>query len=480
MKRRLGPLLSVVLLIALGGWVYFREVRPGGAGAEGGGGEERALPFERSDVKAIRVTNEHGAVRLEKAGDAWTITEPLRADADKEAIEGLLSSLEIARIERRLGGEGDLKGYGLDPPKATLSLEPVAGGEPKAIGVGESNPIGGTLFALLPGGREVAVVGSSLGEATGKDLLALRDKSLLAFDPWKVVKLRLERGRETVRLAKPDDGWKLEEPVEAPADGPAVTDLLGALERIRAKAFVSEKPARADLRRFGLDPPAARLTLLQEGWDVEKTVVFGGKVEGGRYARTVGRDPVVLVPDDFWDKVTTRVRDLRRKDLVGVGQYRVEKVTAARNGKQALVLSRQKDQGWTASGLAAGTVKNESVDTLLRLLAGLKALSFEDRPSEALRASLARTPALDLTLQEEADADGKAGKSQHLVIGPPDRARRARARDMAWRPIASVAADGLAEIDKQLEAIVKEASEPKPEPSPSPGAAPTPTPSPSP
>ncbi len=480
MKRRLGPLLSVVLLVALGGWVYFKELKTGDAGGKAGGGEERALPFERSDLKAIRMTNEHGAVRLEKAGDSWTITEPLRADADKDAIEGLLTSLEIARVERHLGGEGDRKGYGLDPPKATVSVEPASGGDPKSIGVGESNPIGGTLFALLPGGREVAVVGSSLGEAAGKDLLALRDKSLLALDPWKVVMLRLERGRETVRLVKPDDGWKLEEPVEAPADGPTVTDLLGALERVRAKAFVSEKPAKADLRRFGLDPPAARLTLLQEGWDVEKTVVFGKKAEGGRYARTIGREPVLLVPDDFWDKVTTRVRDLRRKDLIGVGEYRVEKITAARNGKQALVLSRQKDQGWAASGLAAGPVKNESVDTLLRLLAGLKAVAFEDRPSEALRASLARTPALDLTLQEEADAEGKAGKSQHLVIGPPDRTRRVRVRDMAWRPIASVAAASLEEINKQLEAIAREASEPKPEASPPPAATPGPTSSPSP
>ena len=107
---------------------------------------------------------------------------------------------------------------------------------------------------------------------------------------------------------------------------------------------MTEKPGAGDLRRYGLEPPAARMTLLQEGWDVERTVLFGRQSDDMRYARTVGRDPILRVPGDFWEKVTTRVFDLRRKEILGVGQYRIEKMTAAREGRGALVLSRQKDR----------------------------------------------------------------------------------------------------------------------------------------
>ena len=487
MKRSLGPFIALALLVVLGAWVYLREIREGaGKKGEAGLGEEskeRPIPFERSSLKAIRIHNEHGALRLEKQGDTWTITEPLKAGADKEAVESLLLSLETARITRRLGPVTDRKAYGLDPPKATLGLESGAAKEGATLEVGDGNPIGGTFFALLPGGKEVAVVGSSIGELAGKDLLALRDKTLLALDPWKVKKVRIERGKEKIVLEKPDDGWKLQEPVEAPADGPAVTDLLGALERLRATAFASEKPAATELRRFGLEPPAARLTLLQEGWDVEKTVIFGKEDGGGRYARTLGRDPVLTVPKDIWKQVQTKVADLRRKDLLGVGQYRIEKVTAAwgEGGRKALVLARQKDQTWSVSGLASGGATADAADLLLRILSDLKARSFEDRPPEALRAALARHPALELTLQEEPDASGKPGKSQHLVISAPDRSGRIRVRDMAWHPIA--VADGalLKRITDQLETIAKDAPKAQPTPTPSlpplgkPGASPSPS-----
>lgn len=487
MKRSLGPIVALVLLAVLGGWVYLRELKGGGASdGKADDSKDRPIAFDRSGLTAIRIHNDHGSVRLEKSGDAWTIAEPFKTDADKEAIDSLLLNLESARVTRRLGAESDRKPYGLDPPKATLTLDLASQKDAPTLEVGDGNPIGGTFFALLPGGKEVAVVSSSIGDLANKDLLSLRDKTLLALDPWKVKRLRIERGKETILLEKPDDGWKIAQPVEAPADGPAITDILSALERLRATAFASEKPAAADLRRFGLEPPAARLTLLQEGWDVEKTVAFGKETENGRYARTLGRDPVLTVPKDFWKQVQTKVVDLRRKDLLGVSQYKIDKVTAAwgQGGAKAMTLARQKDQSWSVSGLASGSATADAADLLLRSVSELKAQAFEDRPPEALRASLARRPALELTLQEEADASGKPGKTQHLVVGPPDRSGHVKVRDMAWRPIATADAATLKKITDQLETIARDAPKPRATPSPSepppgaPSSGPSPTPKP--
>jgi hypothetical protein len=478
-KRRPGPIVALLLLVVLGAWVYFKEYRKPAAGKDAG--QDRLIAFERADLKAIAIKNDKGEIRLEKQGETWRITAPLAAEADKDAVEGLLTSLEMTRVERRLGAEADRKPYGLDPPRASLTLDLASIADPRALHLGDGTPIGGTFFASVDGAPDVVVVTSSAGDIAGKDLLGLRDKSLLSFDPWKIRKLEIRRGRETVLLENPSDGWVIRRPIEAPADGPTVTDLLNALEGLRARSFVTERPTGAGLRRHGLAPPAARLTILQEGWDVEKTVLIGGKVpkggktgaspDDGRYARTVGRDPVITIPGDFWEKVTTRLVDLRRKELLALNRYRIEKITAARAGGAALVLSREKDGKWSVSGLASGTVKGDSVDDLLGAISQMKSTSFNDRAAEAQRAALSRKPAFDLTLQEETDAAGGSPKSQHLVIGAAGRSGNAPARDMAWKSIAEVPGGVLAQIAGHLDALQKEAAAPTPAPAASEPAA---------
>jgi len=464
-----GPAIAAILLVGLGSWAYFKEFRGAGERQKAEAAKDKPLQFERSDLKAIVIRNAGGTLRLERSGEAWSLTAPLASPADRDTVEGLLASLETGRIERRLGEVADRKTYGLDPPGVSLTLE-MAAGTPQEIGLGDTNPIGGSVYALLPGGREIAVVSASLGDAAKKDLLGLRDKSLLAVDPWKVKNLTIERGHETIVLLKPDDGWKIERPIEAPADGPTVTDLLSALERMRAYRFVTEKPGPADLKSYGLEPPAARVTLLQEGWDTSKTILFGKEEAASRYAATVGRDPVVTVGSDIWPKLTTSLADLRRKDLLAVNEYRTTSLTAALEGRDALVLAKQKDGAWSASGLARGPVKADTVDSLLRSIAELKAVAFDDRPTEALRTSLSKHPALDLTLEQEAETEGGLPRRQHLVAGSPMKDGRMQVRDMAWKPVALVDGGVLARIRAQLDAVVAETSAAAAAPS-APGAA---------
>lgn len=459
MKVRPGPVISVVLLVGLGAWVYFAEFRGQEERREAEEARQRPIHFERSELRAIRVENVAGAVQLRREGEKWSITEPIPTEADENAVESLIGSLESARIERRIGVEIDLKRYALEPPEATLVLES-ASSERQTLSLGGSNPIGGAYFALLPGSDEVALVSSSLGDLARKDLLSLRDKSLLALDPWKVTMLRIERPGGTVELHKPDDGWRLTEPVEAPADGPTITDLLTSLERLRASSFVEETPDAADLQRYGLDPPVARIVVLQDGWESERAVLFGNEANGDRHARTEGREPVVIAPGDFWPKVTTSLFDLRRKDLLDVNQYRVQSLRARRDGGAELVLTRVEDGDWAVSGLAEGTVGDAAVDLLMRMISDLKALDFVDSPSVRLLAPTEQNPPLALVIEEEPETEGAEPRTQRLFLGPPDGSGRIAVRDPAWGHIAHAGAEVLEKVLDQLSTVVAEASEP--------------------
>src|SRR5262249_38677445 len=161
---RIGPLVSILLLAGLVTYVYLYEIRGKAETDKSASDKDRPLSFERANLKAIGITNEHGTLRLEKQGDTWKVTQPLASDAHKDAVEGLVNSLEIARVDRRLGAGEDRKAYGLDPPKATVVVETTAAGEPPRLLIGDGSPIGGSFYALLPGTNEVAVVGSSIGD----------------------------------------------------------------------------------------------------------------------------------------------------------------------------------------------------------------------------------------------------------------------------------------------------------------------------
>src|SRR5262249_41937298 len=181
-------------------------------------------------------------------------------------------------------------------------------------------------------------------------------------------------------------------------------------------SFVTEKASDADRKSWGLEPPAARMTVLQEGWDAARTILFGNEKDKTRYVQTAGRDAVVAVADDVWPKVTTALFDLRRREVLGLGQCRIASVSVARDGGPALVLARQKDNGWTASGRAQGHLKAESVDLLLRDIADVKAVAFDDQPTaERLEALVARPP-LDVTLEQDKDSEGGEARRQHLLF----------------------------------------------------------------
>lgn len=470
MKLKPGPTAAVILLAGTSLWVYLSEFRGAAERQSAEQAKDRVFSFERADLRAIMVRGPQGTVRVQKEGDSWSVVEPLAVPADRDAIEGVLSSLEFARIERRLGPGGDRKTYGLDPAPLGISVE-TGSGAPYGIELGDTNPIGGAYFAALPGG-ELAVVSVSLGEVAKKDLLALRDKTLLVFDPFKTKSLLIERGRESIALEKRDAGWTMTRPVAAPADGPTITDLLSALERLRAARFIAEHPTPDDLRTWGFAPPAVRMTLLQEGWDAARTVEFAAGKDGERAARTVGREAIVTIPADFWPKAGVALFDLRRRDVLGLSQYRLRSISIARSGGPALVMEKGEEGKWKVSGLATGTVTFDTIDTLVRAIAGVKALAFDDAPARQLEASIAANPAIDATFEQEPDSSDGMAPRQHLLFGAPGKDGRTPVRDLDWSSIMWAEGTALARIGEHLDAVAKEATAPPAGPAASGSASP--------
>jgi len=459
-KLRAGPVAAFLLLAGLGVYAWRTEFHGADAKKKAEETKDRALPFERDALKAFTVTSDGASIRVQKEGEGWTITEPPAGAADREAVEGVLSSLEFARVERRLGADADRKAFGLDPAPMKVAIE-TTGGPERALLLGQTNPIGGAYYAVLEDGKEIGLVSASVGEAAKKDLFTLRDKTLVAFDPWKTKELTLERGADLLALQKREaGGWTLTRPITAPADGPTITELLNSLERLRAAKFVTESATPEETGACGLEPPAARVAVLQEGWDAAKVVAFGKEKDGQRCARNLGRASIVMVNSDIWPKVTTSIADLRRKEAVGLSQYRLTSISVKEADGPPLVLTRGKESTWTVTGRATGTVRSDSVDNFSRALAGVRAVAFDDHPARALVDGLLAHPAVEIVLEQEPDAEGGAPPKQRLLFGAPMKDGRLPMHDPAWPSVGFCAKDALGDIERQAGELIKQAATP--------------------
>ena len=114
----------------------------------------------------------------------------------------------------------------------------------------------------------LAVVAAGLGGFLVVDnywLVPKREKTegakgrLWTIEPKDVETVTIKRRGETIRLKRVADGWEMLEPVKARGDRGAVDEVVTSLATLRADREIDPNPAK--LSDFGLEPPAAEVTL---------------------------------------------------------------------------------------------------------------------------------------------------------------------------------------------------------------------------
>jgi hypothetical protein len=250
------------------------------------------------------------------------------------------------------------------------------------------------------------------------------------WDPARVRAVRLEhRGRPAVVVARDGAGWRVTQPIAAPADPSAVADLLGTLEimaaRRRADGRVADPILSITVERSG--QPAVTLDLAQDAGQTDRV-----------WLSRRGEDRRSLI-----DGYQVRAFDLTADDLREqrpfrgrvTGATRIGIVTAA--GKVEL-----EGPPWRVGGVRADP---DRVAALVAALERLRAGSFLPAPPSG-------APALSIAVA------GKAGLAEVTVRGdcPDGGAAALTPVGAACLPpaevgaLAAVAADPTALQDRRL------------------------------
>lgn len=372
-------LIALVVALGLGAYVYFIEIQGEEKRQKDKDASERVLRVTKDDIASVTLDSRGSRVSLAREGEEWKIREPVVTAPDREAVDRLLDALPDIRTTRELGEVADLSAYQLENPPLRVKIGTSSSKTPPSLSVGDDAPTGGGAYARLDDSKKVLLV-SGAESLRNTTLFGLRDKTLIHFDPSQLASCRIVQGNQTIALSRVDGKWRLTEPVLAPADDPAVSDLLYALERLSAQEFVDENPSAAVRKEHGLEPPRFRIALSGEEWSGEKAVEFGKPAGGSMVAIRPDSGELVKVPDSLEAKLKDPIASFRKKDVLPVGRFEVERFRIAGLTPKPLLLERKDDTHWERLSPAQTVLEDESVDLLLRNLTDLKAENFVDSP----------------------------------------------------------------------------------------------------
>jgi len=403
MSRFVSTAALVLVLAGLAGYIYYLDRKPPSADTV------KEKPFgtlKADDVEDVQIIASSETTHLKKSGTAWSIVEPVQADADNGEVSAIATNLSTFEISRVVDEKpADLKGFGLDPARVDVRFKVKGQATERRVLFGDKTPTGGDVYAKLPDSPRVFLVPSYLDAAFNKTTFALRDKGILKVDRQKADGLEVTAGATQLAFKKSGESWSIVKPIAARADYAAVE---GAIERLSSAQMQGlAENQNGTPKEYGFDAPTATMTIRTGSSSATLTL---GKTENAVvFAKDASRPLVFTVAPTIRTDVVKDVADFRRKDLFDFRSFTASRIELSRGGAtQVFEHSKDKDGKDVWKDAAGKTVDAMKVEDLLAKVSGLRAASFES----AAHASL-KSPVLTVTATFDKGKDvvtfGRAG-----------------------------------------------------------------------
>lgn len=246
MKFR-GLLVAVVVLAALGGFLYWSQKHPTALQPKSAEAPLTPVLVPVSDKAMTEVTlQKRGAAPITLVSDQsrkWAITAPIAAPASQGSVTHLLGELSNLRAGAIIEDHAtDLNRYGLADPSSTVAIATRSNQTTRLL-VGDSTPTNDGVYAMVQGDPRVYTIPSFVNDTLNEPLDNLRDKRLLPFDVGDVTGIELDRGGQTILIDHQEGIWRIEKPASYRASSNVVDSLLHDL--VNAKFDSSATPEQA-------------------------------------------------------------------------------------------------------------------------------------------------------------------------------------------------------------------------------------------
>jgi hypothetical protein len=342
-------------------------------------------------------------VEIARKDSGWHERSPEdRTLASDEVDEANALATSLAKGEALDVARGDAKSP--FEARARIRIQRGEGKGEETVELGPPSPLGGALVKRLADGA-ILRVSDALAHRLVPSPIALRGKEVFLPSLEGKVASVLETQCEgrTQKLTRDANGWSMQKPAGYAADSPGAADLVNAVSRAEAEAWVSE----ADDGSFGFDKAVCSISLGYESEGGTRTVgiAFGRAADTGEYfARPLGQPGVFLAPRSLRDEALHVLIDRSGFHLDSAD---VDTLTLSR-GSARLVLSRREGKLDLPDGGGA--------DTGEKIGLALDALRADDvvhlgppAPNEGFA-----HPSLDVRIRLKGDS---GAREVHFVLG---------------------------------------------------------------
>ncbi len=226
------------------------------------------MTFNMDDANKIEIQSEAGGqIEVDKQAGKWQIAQPARYLADSDAVAHFLTALANARVADFVNdAPKDLGKYGLEKPQLEVS---VFTGKDDArhsllFGLKQAEASQHGIYVKRGSDPYVFTVEDTLIGKVNLNVLDLRDKTVMAFDPAKAGRLEIDNRGKQYTLERGKDGkWQVTANGKtSPANGAAVQTFVDELANLKGSKIVADP--MTDAKNYGLNQPTEQITVFDK------------------------------------------------------------------------------------------------------------------------------------------------------------------------------------------------------------------------
>jgi hypothetical protein len=194
---------------------------------------------------------------LDRNGDKWTITQPVRYAADSTVVQTALSALANLRVaDFVVEKAANPAEYGLDKPSMVATVYIGKKGVEQSLVFGKNQTGRDRVYVQLTGQPGVDTVERASLRSIDRTVNQFRDKTVLAFDPADVMRVEAHTPMEDYTLARvPKSGrWTISfNGKTEPGDAIRIENFLDEMRYLKGQAIIAD--SMTDPAKYRMDHP---------------------------------------------------------------------------------------------------------------------------------------------------------------------------------------------------------------------------------
>ena len=260
---------------------------------------QQVVDEQLSRISNLTITSGERQIELVQTNNQWQVVRPARWDAEPASIRAILEALSSSVILEFVDNPTTLQTEQIANAPWTITFST----GPKTHTLRIARPLAdGRLMMQRDDEASFYITGGELPNIPFNEPLFYRNRTVLQIDPQQIQAITLQTDEKEFRVENLNGQYTTADRTQKPVAN-AVFKMVGELTGLRTEQYIAFNPD--SLTTYGLDSPAARLSITLAGTNMlGQVLLLGDSAKGGRYAMLQGQPVIFVLPETSVNTLT--------------------------------------------------------------------------------------------------------------------------------------------------------------------------------